>query len=331
MYHTNTRVRAHTRGAPERNRTQSEKKMKKTRARLSQLTVCLVLFLAVFIGKGVFPQRLSQMRGQLLTLMGQNTDFSSAFDRIGQALAGEESVLGELGTFCIQVFGPSHDDAIQTPVPEQTAMRAEQTFLNSAAGRSVSMAHYLRMDQVPEVWLQTQAPVSEEADVSADEIPAVGTVLLHAEYQGPELPDGYTMDQLSLGTLDVVSPVNGTLRSAYGYREHPIDGNEKFHNGVDIGAPQGAVIGAFASGTVEYIGESNVYGKYLQIDHGQGIKSFYAHCSVLNVTKGQNVAAGEQVAQVGATGNATGPHLHFELKCSGIHIDPSYYIDYKTP
>ena len=78
---------------------------------------------------------------------------------------------------------------------------------------------------------------------------------------------------------------------------------------------------------VDYIGESDIYGQYLQIRHEGGLTSFYAHCSKLCVQQGQTVAAGEKVAESGATGNATGPHLHFELKLDGVLLNPTYYIE----
>ena len=136
------------------------------------------------------------------------------------------------------------------------------------------------------------------------------------------------MDQISLGNLQTVTPLLGHLRSTYGYRDHPVDGEYKFHNGVDIGGQEGDAIGAFADGTVDYIGKNDTHGLYLQLDHGNGIKSFYAHCSKLCVSKGQLVAAGEKVAEVGSTGVATGPHLHLELKWNGLHLDPSYYVEF---
>ena len=139
------------------------------------------------------------------------------------------------------------------------------------------------------------------------------------------------MDHISLGGLATVTPVLGPLWSQYGYRAHPIDGERKFHNGVDIGAEEGTSVAAFAGGTVEYTGENSIYGNYLQLDHGHGIKSFYAHCSQVIVRTGQQVSAGEPIAYVGSTGSATGPHLHLELKCGGIHIDPGYYIQTKDP
>lgn len=82
---------------------------------------------------------------------------------------------------------------------------------------------------------------------------------------------------------------------------------------------------------MDYIGQDDSYGLYLQLDHGNGIKSFYAHCSKLCVSKGQLVAMGEKIAEVGSTGNATGPHLHLELKLDGMHLDPTQYVETKSP
>ena len=110
-------------------------------------------------------------------------------------------------------------------------------------------------------------------------------------------------------------------------REHPVDGGEKFHNGVDLAVNTGTNVLAFAEGTVDYIGDSPVYGLYLQLSHAGGLKSFYCHCDKLCVQQGQSVAAGEKVAESGATGNATGPHLHFELKLNGTLLNPLYYIE----
>ena len=106
-----------------------------------------------------------------------------------------------------------------------------------------------------------------------------------------------------------------------------MDGGEKFHNGVDLAVNTGTAVGAFAGGVVDYIGDSPIYGQYLQISHGGGLTSFYAHCSKLCVQQGQTVAAGEKVAESGASGNATGPHLHFELKLNGTLLNPLYYIE----
>ena len=84
---------------------------------------------------------------------------------------------------------------------------------------------------------------------------------------------------------------------------------------------------AFAEGTVEFIGDSPIYGLYVQLSHAGGLTTFYAHCSQLLVEQGQSVLLGERIALSGDSGNATGPHLHFEMKLNGVLLDPAYYIE----
>lgn len=345
MEHTSASYRTYrTSGRPaarKRGRENPSGLSPKERVRLGQLCVCLALFLIVFVGKGVFPQQLAQLQGKLVSVLTADTDFRAAFSRLGESLGGDGSVLGELEDFCVEVFGiqPSAE-AGQEGEPSQTAQ--EQAFLNAGAAPADLAAHYLRLEDMPQDWLsepttapettaEPQAePQTEPAAVPEETVPAVGTLLLSANYTGTPLPNNYTMDKLSLGALETVNPILGHLRSPYGYRDHPVDGEYKFHNGVDIGGQEGDPIGAFAAGTVEYIGENDEHGLYLQIDHGNGVKSFYAHCSKLCVSQGQTVAAGDTVALVGSTGVATGPHLHFEIKCAGIHVDPAYYLTFLT-
>lgn len=158
--------------------------------------------------------------------------------------------------------------------------------------------------------------------------PEVVTAVAQAYTEdGQALPASVSMQFYTLGLETTVTPVSATLTSDYGYRDHPVSGSYAFHRGVDLGAPTGTPILAFSSGTVEYTGESEESGLYLQIDHGNGVKTFYAHCSQLLVSGGETVQAGETVALVGETGNATGPHLHFALTKDGIYLDPLFYIE----
>lgn len=325
---------AEQRGRYRRRKTASERRTAgKEQVRLLQLGLCLALFLTVFLGKGVFPQRLQQSGERLLSLLGADTDFRAAFVRLGTSLSEREDVLGEIGDFCIQVFGPEQVRRQSDRRGGGDSLGDELQFLNSSPDQAAMAAHYLRSySDLPQRAEQRLEPVEEAAVGEEPEaaVPAVGVVVQYVDDGGQPPPEGYTLDRLSLGTLETVTPVLGPLRSEYGYRPHPIDGQYKFHSGVDIGADEGSAVVAFASGTVDYIGESEIYGKYLQIDHGSGITSFYAHCSALEVQKGQTVSAGEEVARAGSTGNATGPHLHFEIQCAGRHVNPAYYIQYKT-
>ena len=310
------------------------------RIRLLQLLVCLVLFLTVFIGKGVFPTKLLQVRDDILAMISSDTDFRAAFSQLGESLSdGEETLFGALGDFCIEVFGSAEtqpEERSGEPVPQMTSLLTEESqfFSTNPDGQELS-AHYFTSD-MPMVTLHTQekpetpAEPASEPGKKPEAIAAVGTVLMKSDYDGPVLPEKYTMDQLSLGDLETAVPVLGHLNSSYGYRDHPIDGQYQFHGGVDIGGQTGDPILAFASGTVEYVGKDDSYGLYLQIDHGNGVKSFYAHCSSICVSKGQSVEIGEQIGAVGSSGSATGPHLHLELKCNGVHVDPAYYIEFLT-
>ena len=125
--------------------------------------------------------------------------------------------------------------------------------------------------------------------------------------------------------FDHVLPTDGTLSSTFGSRLSPTTGQPGFHYGLDLAADEGTPIGAFADGTVREIGESG-YGKYLIVDHADGFSTLYAHCSSISAKVGDQVQCGAEIARVGQTGNATGPHLHLELWRDGAALDPSAYL-----
>ena len=121
-----------------------------------------------------------------------------------------------------------------------------------------------------------------------------------------------------------VTPVSGVITSRYGAREsirdHP-------HGGLDIGAPAGTPIKATAGGTVTYAQyNSGGYGNLVVIDHGNGVKTYYGHCSKLYVSKGEKVIAGEVIGAVGTTGFSTGNHLHFEIRINDTRVNPQKYL-----
>lgn len=304
----------------------------KEKTRLFQLLVCLILFLFVFLGRGIFPAKLAVVGTQLMNVMTIDTDFYGAFSALGRSLEGEGSWLTGVEDFCMQVFGPSEPSNVPAQpesygqeVQVEGVLEQERAFLYSSSGGGELREHFLR-------WNAVEMPEREETEVvqptvlEPEAVPAVGTVLMVSDYSGKPLPEKYTMDHISLGKLETVCPVQGNLNSGYGYRDHPINGEYQFHGGLDIGGQSGDPIQAFAAGTVDYVGEDESYGLYLQLDHGNGVKSFYAHCSSICVKKGQSVGLGETIARVGSSGSATGPHLHFELKYNSVHLDPSYYI-----
>lgn len=121
--------------------------------------------------------------------------------------------------------------------------------------------------------------------------------------------------------INFITPTNGTITSRFGVR------SRDNHKGIDIGAPKGTPIKAAASGTVVHSGNKNDgYGNYIILSHGNGVQTYYAHCSQLLVSKGQSVEQGQVIAKVGSTGISTGNHLHFEVRINGVAQNPQNYV-----
>ena len=132
------------------------------------------------------------------------------------------------------------------------------------------------------------------------------------------------------GTLQWPLPVAGTITSQFGHRVDPITGEVSSHTGTDIACAEGTPILAAADGIVTVANGldswGGSYGYYIQIDHGGGLETLYAHCSSICVTTGQQVQAGQVIGYVGHTGRATGSHLHLEVHTNGSRIDAMQYF-----
>ncbi|WP_454692457.1 M23 family metallopeptidase [Achromobacter aloeverae] len=131
-----------------------------------------------------------------------------------------------------------------------------------------------------------------------------------------------------LARLPTSMPLDGYtyLSSSYGWRRNPVTGRYAMHEGVDFPAPRGTPIMAAAGGVVVEAGPESGYGNLLEIDHGDGLSTRYAHASELLVKKGDVVQRGQIVARVGSTGRSTGAHLHFEVRLAGQPLDPKLFI-----
>jgi murein DD-endopeptidase MepM/ murein hydrolase activator NlpD len=139
--------------------------------------------------------------------------------------------------------------------------------------------------------------------------------------------DGAGMTGKADSGTSIGRPVAGSITSGYGPRKSPITGENKTHNGIDIQASTGTTVRAAADGVVSYIGhnmdKNTGYGNYVTLDHDNGYQTRYAHLSKVSVQVKQRVRKGEKIGEVGETGAATGPHLHFEVEKNGSFIDPS--------
>ena len=123
--------------------------------------------------------------------------------------------------------------------------------------------------------------------------------------------------------IKLIEPVKGVITGRYADISSV---RSSAHTGLDIAAPRGTKISAAASGTVVFAGTKGSFGKMVVISHGNGVQTYYAHCSSLLVSKGDTVKQGQAIAKVGKTGNATGNHLHFEVRVNGQSYNPQKYI-----
>lgn len=128
------------------------------------------------------------------------------------------------------------------------------------------------------------------------------------------------------GMFAFPAPSYTRISDDYGNRIHPTLGVEKFHNGIDLAAPNGSPILAAYDGEVVAASYSSSMGNYVMIDHGDSLYTIYMHASALYVSKGDAVTKGQQIAAVGSTGRSTGPHLHFGVRKNGGYVSPWGYL-----
>lgn len=188
---------------------------------------------------------------------------------------------------------------------------------------------------------------SIEEDITAKEEAAAEAARLEAEQKAAEEAearrqqaikaaeeeedDSYTyVESETLADTDVngipftVAPVTGHISSRYGANESV---RNHTHKGLDIAASNGTSIHAVADGVVDYAQfNSGGYGYLVIISHGNGVQTYYAHCSKLFVSEGDTVSAGDVIAAVGSTGHSTGNHLHFEIRIDGTQVNPQNYV-----
>ena len=138
------------------------------------------------------------------------------------------------------------------------------------------------------------------------------------------------MDALASGlaSLPQVQPAHvAYASSSYGYRADPFNGGAAFHAGLDFPGPMGSPIYAAAKGTVTFVGQKQGYGNCVEITHGNGLLTRYAHLSGFAASVGQKVDTGARIAMMGSTGRSTGPHLHFEVRINDRPVNPRPFLE----
>jgi murein DD-endopeptidase MepM/ murein hydrolase activator NlpD len=174
---------------------------------------------------------------------------------------------------------------------------------------------------------QAAGQVDAQADELHDVLGRLESQLLDRERQLVILETFLSARQLTTLAEPKGSPVPGAwMSSGFGHRVDPFTGASAFHSGVDFAAAIGARVQAVAPGVITFAGEKSGYGQVVEINHGNGYITRYAHNSRLLVKVGDRVAKGSVVSQVGSSGRSTGPHLHFEVLKNGQQINPAGFI-----
>ena len=166
--------------------------------------------------------------------------------------------------------------------------------------------------QIPDLSLQL-SQLEQRVDLRESQLSALENVILARELHQEIHPEGRPV-------------ANGFISSYFGERADPFDGLEAFHKGVDFAGAPGSPVTAVAAGVVTWAGERTGYGKLIEINHGDGFTTRYAHNERTLVTVGETVKRGERIALMGSTGRSTGPHVHFEVLRNGRQVNPLSYI-----
>ena len=156
------------------------------------------------------------------------------------------------------------------------------------------------------------AQLTSQFDIQQAQLSALQSLLLDARIESNLKPTGM--------------PVPGYISSYFGVRPDPFDGHSARHTGIDIATPYGTPVHAVAEGMVTFAGVRSGYGDVVEIDHGNGYMTRYAHNSKLDVHPGQHVQVGDVVAQAGSTGRSTGSHVHFEVWYDGRVVNPLAFV-----
>ena len=217
--------------------------------------------------------------------------------------------LGELQAQLLQLNGLGDRLAQMAGLKPKDLPPTEPGETPGRGGPAPTLAHDLSVEEFGNLLGQ----LSRGVDERSDQLGVLEALLVNSSANKKFLP--------TLAPVDT-----GWLSSSFGWRIDPFTGQKSFHEGLDFPAEAGTPIVAAASGKVIFADVQAQYGKMVEIDHGNGLVTRYAHCSMLLVKEGDLVVRGQRIAAVGSTGRATGPHLHFEVRLNGVPQNPARFL-----
>ena len=304
-----------------------EEKQEKASGNLTALRMlaCLILLGGVLFMRACFPGAADAVRATVLPMMEEDIDYRAAISAIGERIAGEGTILEVLGELYVRAFGDVQPEGLEVQAQPEAVTPAPIPTPTPVPTPGPAVIHP-PIEEI--IYLPEPAP-PEPAEPDIPYEPAALAVFLARQeaFAAYTVPVSVCLSHAPL-PFDFVTPLYGPVSSPFGFRRHPILGEVRFHFGTDVAVYTGTPFVAFADGRVVEAGENAGFGLYIRIDHGGGIYTRYAHASALYVRAGDLVSRGEKIGRVGKTGDATGPHLHFELKVDGAFRNPEFYLTF---
>lgn len=312
--------------------------MKRTMKLIKIIAIALAIIIAIMLIK-FRPAYSVSLNGEDLGYVGDEEEFKNEVNE--NILTPSESNVAfvELDnveyTFSLVSRSEVNEDEVMLAL-EQNAQNVYRVYEVADLNNEETKVYVNTMEEAEEIVSTLKEQYGEiEPDLvinqiyldNADEVNEETIKLAKQELTNSlqeELEEKQEIDSRTVnGIYLAVVPVTGRITSRFGAVESIRDHT---HKGIDIAATRGTPILATASGTVTFAGWSSGYGYLVKIDHGNGVETYYGHCSKLYVSAGDTVEAGEQIAAVGSTGNSTGNHLHFEIRLDGKQVNPQTYV-----
>ncbi|MEP7064360.1 MAG: M23 family metallopeptidase [Betaproteobacteria bacterium] len=248
---------------------------------------------------------------QAIVLADQRQEAQRNLEKVQGHLNAMAMRLGELQAQVLRLDGLGERLAKSVGLKPQEL--PSLTTPETAPGRGGPVSSLPSRSFTEDEFEKMMARLTDQVELSRDQYGVLEALLVQDSANRKFLPTHEPID-------------DGWFSSNFGYRVDPFTGMRTFHEGIDFPAQRGTTITAAASGKVIFAGVHPEYGKMVDIDHGNGLVTRYAHASQLLVNDGDLVLRGQSIAKVGTTGRSTGPHLHYEVRLNGTPQNPARFF-----
>lgn len=292
-----------------------------------QILICLVIYFIFYLiqnGNYLFSEGVINKTREVLSY---DINISEAYEQVKQFIqTNNNNNNGNTQETEEQNEGVNKDNLQHEEENQDTQQQGEQNKTENEEENQVEGQGENKTEEQKQEEQQNEEQQTNQDNQEGENVAAIGG----AGFEDAILVEPKTQEQIDIEHLQKISwtkPINGTVTSEFGQRESTSSIISPNHTGIDIGANTGTIINSAIEGTVEISSTYGEYGYHIKITNGD-ISTLYAHCSKLYVNVGDYIQKGQAIAEVGSTGNSTGPHLHFEVIREGRYINPRSVIEF---